>query len=96
MGQIGGKTVVVALERYAVEEQDDAVHSSASLPKRSTIGDASDKGLVAGNLQKYATRAIVHPVMTLAVSSNMLNGKQWMSSIASGFNVVTGPKVGCH
>lgn len=52
-----------------------------ALAIRSRVGDVLDEDFVAGQMQKAAMRAAVHPMMIKAVTNALLKGDQLLAPI---------------
>lgn len=78
------KTMIIdALDMCAVEGQDGAVRSVASLTIRPFIEDVLDEGVVAAQIQNVAMRAVVHLVMIQAATDALLKEDQMLGPIAT-------------
>lgn len=83
MAILAEKTVLDALEMCDVGGRNVAVRSVAWLKIRPIIGDALDKGIVAGQVYKAAMRAVVHPILIQVATDAARKEDQLMRPIAA-------------
>lgn len=76
------KTVIDAVDMYAIEGQYGHVRSAVPSAIPSVVGDVLDERVVAEHTQKSATRAVVHPSIIKAVFDTLLK-KDDMAPIAT-------------
>lgn len=77
------RTKIDALEICAVDGQDGADRSVASLVKRSIVGDALDDGVFAVRIQWVFERGFIHPVMIQAATDALPKKEQLMGFTAT-------------